>query len=97
MPRMRGSQLANVVAKRWPNLPVVLVTGYAEMREGANKDLLRLPRQPTPAQLGEIVVKAVMPTSVASWHPAIWELVRLVTMRAAVLTLLMVKLRGQHG
>ncbi len=42
MPGMTGVQLAAAIKARWPNLPVVLGTGYAELPEGADPDLLRL-------------------------------------------------------
>jgi PAS domain S-box-containing protein len=35
MPAMTGSQLAGIIASRWTQLPVLLVTGYAELPQGA--------------------------------------------------------------
>jgi PAS domain S-box-containing protein len=34
MPAMTGSQLAGIIATRWAELPVLLVTGYAELPQG---------------------------------------------------------------
>ena len=31
MPRMTGLQFAEAIAKEWPDLPVIIATGYAEM------------------------------------------------------------------
>ena len=31
MPGMNGAELAAVCAKKWPNLPVLFVTGYADL------------------------------------------------------------------
>jgi PAS domain S-box-containing protein len=42
MPGMTGVQLAAAIKARWPNLPVGLGTGYAELPEGADPDLPRL-------------------------------------------------------
>jgi CheY-like chemotaxis protein len=42
MPGMTGVQLAAAIKARWPSLPVVLGTGYAELPEGADPDLPRL-------------------------------------------------------
>lgn len=42
MPQMNGSQLAKEAKRDRPDLPVLLVTGYAELSEGWEKDLPRL-------------------------------------------------------
>ncbi|MBB5754929.1 hybrid sensor histidine kinase/response regulator [Prosthecomicrobium pneumaticum] len=44
MPRMTGMELAAVLRTRWPALPIVLATGYADLPAGE----LRLPRLPKP-------------------------------------------------
>jgi two-component system, cell cycle response regulator CpdR len=41
MPSMTGIELAHAVAEAWPNLPILLMTGYAEQREAA-EDLARV-------------------------------------------------------
>ncbi|MCW4114082.1 PAS domain S-box protein [Aurantimonas sp. MSK8Z-1] len=34
MPRMTGLQLATTISARWPNLPIIIATGYAEFGSG---------------------------------------------------------------
>ena len=43
---MNGVDLANEIRRRWPNLPVVLTSGYSEMLaegRGSDYELLRKP------------------------------------------------------
>lgn len=42
MPQMTGIELVAGMAERWPNVPVILATGYAELPGGAGRDLFRL-------------------------------------------------------
>ncbi len=42
MPGMTGVQLAAVILERWPGLPVILGTGYAELPAEARPDMVRL-------------------------------------------------------
>ncbi|WP_198651586.1 PAS domain-containing sensor histidine kinase [Dyella sp. C11] len=44
MPGMNGAQLAAEVKARWPTLPIILASGYAELPEGTAKTVLRLPK-----------------------------------------------------
>ncbi|GAB2803329.1 hybrid sensor histidine kinase/response regulator [Dyella kyungheensis] len=44
MPVMNGLQLIEQVQARWPHLPIILATGYAELPEGSAKSVLRLPK-----------------------------------------------------
>ena len=44
MPHMTGAQLADAIRAEWPNLPVILATGYAELPGGQGKDLPKLPK-----------------------------------------------------
>jgi two-component system, cell cycle response regulator CpdR len=41
MPAMTGIELAHAAAAAWPDLPILLMTGYAEQREAA-EDLARI-------------------------------------------------------
>ncbi len=41
MPAMTGIELAHATAAAWPDLPILLMTGYAEQREAA-EDLMRI-------------------------------------------------------
>jgi len=42
MPLVTGLQLAQEIRSKWPSLPVILATGYAELPPGAGEDLPRL-------------------------------------------------------
>ena len=42
MPEMTGAQLAEAAQAGWPGLPVLLVSGYAELPDGIAEDLPRL-------------------------------------------------------
>ncbi|WP_342363965.1 PAS domain-containing sensor histidine kinase [Terrarubrum flagellatum] len=65
MPRMTGSQMAAEIAAKWPELPIVLATGYAELPEGGDAAHLRLAKPFTQAQL-QRVIGAVMRARVSS-------------------------------
>ena len=51
MPGMRGTQLAAVVLEKWPKLPVILATGYAELPDGLPFKLAKLDKPYTQAGL----------------------------------------------
>lgn len=42
MPGMTGSELVAEVYRQWPNLPVIIATGYAELPEGPARSVPRL-------------------------------------------------------
>jgi CheY-like chemotaxis protein len=42
MPGMTGSELAEVVRQNWPDLPIIIATGYADLPEGPARSLPRL-------------------------------------------------------
>jgi CheY-like chemotaxis protein len=42
MPHMTGVQLAQAIAGEWPELPVVLATGYAEVKGGGAAELRKI-------------------------------------------------------
>jgi DNA-binding LytR/AlgR family response regulator len=56
---MTGSQLAQQIRARWPNLPIVLATGYAELPPGGNETLPRLSKPFSQAELAKIVESSV--------------------------------------
>lgn len=51
MPGMTGSELATTIKEAFPDIPVILATGYAELPAGADPGTLRLPKPFTQAQL----------------------------------------------
>ncbi len=42
MPHMTGTQLVSTAREKWPGLPVILATGYAELPEHMDRNVLRL-------------------------------------------------------
>jgi len=60
MPRMTGTELAARIRRKWPNLPVVLVSGYADLPEDELPDLPRLSK---PYRQSELAVM------LAALHP----------------------------
>jgi CheY-like chemotaxis protein len=57
MPQMTGLQLAEVIKAEWPDLPVILTTGFAEIPPGA-MTLPRLPKPFTQAELAKGLEKS---------------------------------------
>jgi CheY-like chemotaxis protein len=55
MPGMTGSDLATAVRMRWPDLPILLATGYADLSVGHETPLPRLSKPYEQAQLREQV------------------------------------------
>jgi PAS domain S-box-containing protein len=61
MPDMTGAQLAAEIRKGWPDIPVILATGYAEIPPGGGlQDLLRLGKPFSQRQLGEAISRAML-------------------------------------
>jgi signal transduction histidine kinase len=55
MPGMSGSELARRIRHAWPDLPVVLVTGYADLLNGFDPDLPRLAKPYRQQELGDLI------------------------------------------
>jgi len=55
MPHMTGAQLAALVCERWPNMPLILVSGYAERVTGIPEQIPRLAKPFSQAQLMEVM------------------------------------------
>ncbi|MET0669374.1 MAG: PAS domain S-box protein [Xanthobacteraceae bacterium] len=51
MAQMTGLQLAEVIKREWPDLPVILATGYAEIAPGTEVNLPKLSKPFTQAEL----------------------------------------------
>jgi CheY-like chemotaxis protein len=58
MPGMTGSALAEAIKAEWPDLPVVLATGYAELPDGSGAGLPRLSKPFFQADLARAVASA---------------------------------------
>ncbi|WP_438752284.1 PAS domain S-box protein [Pararhizobium sp. O133] len=58
MPHMTGAELATRIGDLYPDLKVILATGYAELPDGINIDLPRLAKPFTQRQLNEILASA---------------------------------------
>lgn len=59
MPQMTGAQLIAAVGERWPALPVILATGYADLPAGAGAGVLRLSKPFWQADLEKAVAGAM--------------------------------------
>jgi CheY-like chemotaxis protein/two-component sensor histidine kinase len=55
MPRTTGLALAQEIEARYPNLPIVLATGYAELPAGQGENLPRLAKPYSQAELGQML------------------------------------------
>ena len=66
MPGMTGAELARQIRQRWPELPVILATGYADLPNGEEPGLPRLSKpyqqDELAAQIGRVMSAA--PTNV---------------------------------
>lgn len=51
MPQMTGAQLAEAIRKEWPDIPIILATGYSELQPGAGRDLRKLSKPFSEADL----------------------------------------------
>ena len=54
MPRITGLQLASAIRGDWPDMPIVLATGYAEIDEAAD---IKLPRLAKPFTLADLAAQ----------------------------------------
>jgi PAS domain S-box-containing protein len=53
MPQMNGLQLADAIKKEWPELPVIIATGFAEMEPETKSSLPKLAKPFTEAELAK--------------------------------------------
>jgi signal transduction histidine kinase len=58
MPRMTGVQLLEIVRERWPGLPVILATGYAEIPGGVQVTAPKLSKPFTEQELAQALMSA---------------------------------------
>ncbi|CAN5188707.1 PAS domain-containing sensor histidine kinase [soil metagenome] len=59
MPRMTGAQLAAAIKTEWPDLPVILATGYAELPPGVDANLPKLGKPFRQQDLMQAVTAAI--------------------------------------
>ena len=62
MPQMTGLQLADAIKKEWPELPVIIATGFAEMEPGAATSLPKLAKPFTQAELAHMLARVIKPS-----------------------------------
>lgn len=55
MPGMTGSQLAAIIRTKWPDVPILLATGYAELPPGGDNGLPRLSKPFSQRSLAEAI------------------------------------------
>ena len=65
MPQMTGLQLADAIKKEWPELPVIIATGFAEMAEQSDGSLPKLAKPFTEAELAK-ELEHIVPQSARS-------------------------------
>ncbi len=58
MPQMAGLQLISAIRERWPDLPVILATGYAELPAGTAGNLQKLDKPFTEKELASAIAKS---------------------------------------
>ena len=59
MPRMTGIELAETIMAEWPEMPIVLATGYTDLPEGAKADLPKLTKPFFQQDLAQAIVEAL--------------------------------------
>jgi len=57
MPQMSGTQLAKIIRAEWPDMPVVLATGYADRVPGDDIGLPKLAKPYLQRDLAEALVR----------------------------------------
>jgi CheY-like chemotaxis protein len=57
MPQMSGMQLIAAIKERWPDLPVILATGYAELPAGAAQGMPKLAKPFSETDLASTIAK----------------------------------------
>ncbi|WP_046869536.1 MHYT domain-containing protein [Microvirga massiliensis] len=59
MPGLTGLQLTEAIRRRWPHLPVIVATGYAELSSDLAPDLVRITKPYTQDTLARAVAEGV--------------------------------------
>lgn len=63
MPHMTGAELAGKISALYPEVTVVLATGYAELPDGIEIDVPRLSKPFSQRQLQDVIAKAIAATN----------------------------------
>jgi len=58
MPGMTGAELIRIVQSRWPALPIVLVTGFAELKEPLHSSVVKLAKPFGQADMRRAIAQA---------------------------------------
>jgi signal transduction histidine kinase len=61
MPAMTGTELARRIRARWPDLPIILATGYADLPNGEDPGLPRLSKPYQQEELAVMIARALGP------------------------------------
>ncbi|WP_342642162.1 hybrid sensor histidine kinase/response regulator [Rhodoligotrophos ferricapiens] len=61
MPQMTGLQLAEAIRAQWPDLPVILATGYAELPANVTSEVRMLTKPFRQEELAEIIAEVIEP------------------------------------
>jgi CheY-like chemotaxis protein len=64
MPQMTGIQLAGAIRVEWPDLPIILATGYAELPPGTDPDIPKLTKPFQEHDLAGIIADVIQPKPV---------------------------------
>ena len=59
MPGMTGTELAARIRRRWPELPIVIATGYAEVPGESDLGLPRLSKPYRQQELAEMLAQLI--------------------------------------
>jgi CheY-like chemotaxis protein len=57
MPKMTGTELAKIIRNKWPDIPVLLATGYADRVRGDDLSLLKLTKPYMQRELADAIVR----------------------------------------
>jgi PAS domain S-box-containing protein len=69
MPGMSGAELADILRREWPTLPIVIATGYAELPEGVADRLIRLAKPFSQSEVERAVSVAMRDSAAPSVKP----------------------------
>jgi Response regulator containing CheY-like receiver, AAA-type ATPase, and DNA-binding domains len=57
MPKMTGTELAKIIKRQWPDIPVLLATGYADRVRGDDIGLPKLTKPYMQRELADAIVR----------------------------------------